>query len=184
MLAAGLFSVLLPTNGFTVALSLILIAGGIAVLALGKRSPKKERDHQRVEPAVEQASPLAEEKTAAPKPSVYRRHHTVVGVSFKNSDGTSRQKALRTIAKLQEEGADGIEDWPTISIRQYEYEGQPAIGVYADDVQIGNIAKDEVPAILRNKDTVRAYDLSIYGGEDGKYYGAELIIIYNAPAEE
>lgn len=108
---------------------------------------------------------------------VYRRHHHLVGVSFKNDDGSSRQKMLKKIAKENEK--DDPEWFPNITIEQYDYQGSPAIGVYADDYQIGNISKDEVDDVLKNHDTIRSIDINVFGGDSGKSYGAEIVIIYN-----
>lgn len=104
---------------------------------------------------------------------IYARHYSVVGVTFKNDDGMSRQTFLQLIAM----GAEPFEK-VNAGIKQYTYQGSPAIGVYANDVQIGNISKDDVSEILDNGDTQLAFDLEVYGGKNGKSYGAEIILTY------
>ena len=67
----------------------------------------------------------------------------VVGVTFKNPDGKSRQTILRKLRWRDPpfNSEDGIE----ITIEKGEYQGEPAFSVYANGLQVGNIGRDDSP---------------------------------------
>lgn len=67
----------------------------------------------------------------------------VVGVTFKNPDGKSRQTILRRLRWRDPpfDSEDGIE----ITIEKGEYEGEPAFSVYANGLQVGNIGREDIP---------------------------------------
>lgn len=71
----------------------------------------------------------------------------VVGVTFKNEDGKSRQTLLRKLhfgdaPFNSDEGVD-------ITIERGAYQGEPAFSVFAEGHQVGNISKDDVPFFVR-----------------------------------
>jgi len=83
----------------------------------------------------------------------------VVGVTFKNDDGTSRQALLKKIAN----GTGGFED-PDITFEQYDFQGNPAIGVYVNGKQIGNVPKENVNRVSSYIDDIDEADIEVFGG--------------------
>ena len=87
----------------------------------------------------------------------------VVGVTFKNEDGKSRQTLLRKLhfgdaPFNSDEGVD-------ITIERGAYQGEPAFSVFAEGHQVGNISKDDVPFFVRRwSDFVGVTSAEVYGG--------------------
>lgn len=104
----------------------------------------------------------------------YRRHYKVVGTSFQNKDGTNRQGILRRIKFDVPEYV-----CPEVTVKSYEYEGEPAFAVYANDKQIGNISREDIPSLLENTDELIDANIVVFGGETpDKNCGAEIILTY------
>lgn len=83
----------------------------------------------------------------APQPSVYNRRIKVAGVTFKNPDGTSRQKILREIYQKKPPFDKKLD----IEIEEFEYEGAPAYYVKVNGMCIGTVASDMAAFISSNK---------------------------------
>ena len=72
--------------------------------------------------------------------------YKVVGVTFRG-----RQKNLKSLfnASVRELKQD---EWLSVSydveLRPYEYKGEPAIAVYFDEKEVGNVAADKVADVL------------------------------------
>lgn len=99
--------------------------------------------------------------TPASKPEFEFVQIKVAGVTFKNEKGASRQTILRKI-KFNDNPFD---EYIELELRQYEYDGSPAYGVYANNLQIGNIPTDKVQFVsdnLKRLDSISAID--VYGG--------------------
>lgn len=83
----------------------------------------------------------------------------VVGVTFNNNDGSSRQEYLQQYE---------YDDCACVTLEEYSYKGDPAIMVLIDGDQVGNVAAKEVEKVLsileENPDV--EIDHSIYCGED------------------
>lgn len=93
----------------------------------------------------------------------------VVGVTFANEDGTERQEILE---ELDDVPGYMIE----VELDPYTYHGEPAVRVFADGQQIGNIDKDLAPYITENFQKIEQIsDFEIVGG-DGLNYGARFTI--------
>ena len=98
---------------------------------------------------------------------------TVVGVTFKNGR-RHRQTILRQIRWKDEP----YENEPDITLRLTEYEGQPAVEVWADEEQIGYIPKSQAQYFADNWNRYDSlFDFEVYGGgktDDGERisYGA------------
>lgn len=135
---------------------------------------------------------------------------TVKGVTFKNGN-QSRQAILKKLFwdeywrdevtdDFEDESLDSLndnllEDQGTeeesenkvvYTLRKYEFEGSPAIGVYANDDQIGNVPKEDVPFVLDILEQVTWVYVKIYGGgtsEDGQQlnFGANATVWYHKP---
>ena len=104
----------------------------------------------------------------------------LAGVTFKNGR-KSRQSILRAIKFRDGEFSDGVE----LELKPYEWEGQPAYGVYANGQQIGNIPADKVAYIAENKGRIICFSgINVYGGgrdEEGqaKNFGCEVVLKLN-----
>lgn len=101
----------------------------------------------------------------------------VAGVTFKNGR-KSRQSILRAIKFRDGEFSEGIE----LELKQYEWEGKPAYGIYANGQQIGNVPADMVGYISENyKRIVDFSAIEVYGGgrdKEGyaKNFGCEIVL--------
>lgn len=102
----------------------------------------------------------------------------VAGVTFNNDDGVSRQLILR---KLHFHDSP-FNEYADVEIRQYDFNGQPAFGVYVNNIQIGNIPSDLVPFIQENISRIESISyIDVYGGgrsKDGQpiSYGCKITL--------
>lgn len=102
---------------------------------------------------------------------------SVAGVTFSNESGKikSRQTILRRIF---------FSDPPfdcdhVVTLEKYTFEDEPAFYVKVNDYIIGNVPKEFVPYIDVNFDRpYRIDDFQVYGGQDGKKFGASLKVVY------
>ena len=92
----------------------------------------------------------------------------VVGVTFANDDGTNRQELLRKI-KSREEPFKGFINY---SLKVYSYEGKTAVAVLANGIMIGNVPKENAENIAEHMKYIDKVFVRVFGGEDGKKYGA------------
>lgn len=93
----------------------------------------------------------------------------VVGVTFKNANGRTRQGILRKL-KFGDEPFN--KDDVNITVEKGEYEGEPAFSVYAEGLQVGNIGRDDIPFILSRWERfigVIEFDVSGGGRDEGGY---------------
>ena len=134
--------------------------------AEGARREARERE------AAERAARRAAEEEAlrAEMDAHDVREYRLVGVTFKNEEPPyrNRQSILR---EMDNDGAPASR----LSLEQYDFDGKPAVGVWYNGEQIGNISKKDLPEILPLMDRyarVRFYNL--LGGEDGLSYGIEI----------
>lgn len=109
----------------------------------------------------------------------------LVGVTFKNEDGTSRQAILKEMS-LSRNNND-------LSMEVYDFNGEDAIRVLYKGQCCGNIPKDIVPEVLAIEDkmdhciiNVDSFDADDFYSKDAsryvsksKIYRADLTIIYN-----
>ena len=158
--------------------SIVVILIGVLLIFLAWKSSKKTQNVQ---------SQVASEALNAYNQGINTVHQKskeyefkVVGVTFKNVGGTSRQTILRKI-KYEQKPFDEL---VFFSLKVYDFEGRPAIGVYADDTQIGNVPRDEIDNILALKDKIISVRVDIIGGqmdEDGNQlnFGAVATIYYS-----
>lgn len=102
----------------------------------------------------------------------------VVGVTFKNEDGKSRQTILRKINFSEPPFKD--DDELNADIIRTSYEGNPAFCVYVNNLQIGNIGKEDIPFFVeRFGDFLGITSIDVYGGgtdDEGHpiHYGAKI----------
>nr|UWF85605.1 MAG: HIRAN domain protein [Bacteriophage sp.] len=101
----------------------------------------------------------------------------VAGVTFNNDDGTDRQLILRKLHFRD----NPFSKYVDVEIKQYEFKGSPAYGIYANDMQIGNIPANLVPFMQENIERIESIShIDVYGGghKDGKpiSYGCKIIL--------
>lgn len=129
---------------------------------------KTKSEHQEENPSCENISFYRDTKSIS---------FSVAGVTFSNESGKlrSRQTLLRRILFCDPPfDCDHV-----ITLEKYFYEGDPAYYVKVNDYIIGNIPKEFVPHVDANAD--RPYkidDFQVYGGQDGKKFGASLKIVF------
>ena len=91
----------------------------------------------------------------------------IVGVTFESTNGTSRQSILKNILS---------EKTPVnVSLKEYTYEGSPAIMVLYKGIDIGNISKRQITRIKKSMPLIDKLELRVYKG-DKNTYGARLLL--------
>lgn len=86
----------------------------------------------------------------------------IVGVTYKNADRHSRQTILR---RLKHGDAPFDRGEINLEFKKYDFEGEPAVGVYLAGEQVGNIAKDDLPYFLPRMDRfVECVSYEVVGG--------------------
>lgn len=99
----------------------------------------------------------------------------VAGVTFRNPDGTSRQKILKEICMDDD---FGIED---AYLEEYKYKGEDAIRVLTNYGCVGNIKREDIEEVkpLFDLEIERCYiDIDSFENDNGKkIYYAEVNII-------
>ena len=104
----------------------------------------------------------------------------VAGVTFKNENGPTRQTILRKIHFNDKP----FDEYVELGLREYEFDGKPAFGVYANNMQIGNIPADYVQFIIDNDARYEGIcGINVYGGgrnENGYAisYGCKITLKY------
>ncbi len=101
----------------------------------------------------------------------------VAGVTFSNESGKirSRQTILRRIL---------FNDPPfdcdhVVTLEKYTYENEPAFYVKVNDYIIGNVPKEFIPYVDFNLDRpYKIVDFQVYGGQNGKKFGASLKMVF------
>ena len=93
----------------------------------------------------------------------FYREYKVVGVTF-DTDGVSRQELLEKI----DCHAPPFSGELRYGLVPYDFEGEQAIGVHVNDIQIGNISRDDIHEILRMWRRIEDIsEVEIVGGEYG-----------------
>ena len=96
----------------------------------------------------------------------------VVGVTFINDDGTSRQEILRKIKNREEP----FNRYINYTLRVYSFEGEPAVAVEANGIMIGNMPKEDAKDVAENIERIESVSARVYGGEGDKKYGARATL--------
>jgi hypothetical protein len=172
------FTVLPDIGTFAACLVVALILAGVGYfICLKHKAAAQEAARAQVEAARMQAE---REMRAAE----YRAKHgelriSVVGVTFDNDDGSSRQRILKAIYQENNLGINATAD---ATLERYEYKGKPAVRVLVDERCIGNIGRDDLPQVLSVLDRVEQVSADIEhfaNDDDEKIYRADLIITYS-----
>jgi len=161
-------------NGLTAA-AVFAIAAALLWLKSRKDGTKKSGKSS---PKTKTAKPTTAMPTpaAAAAPVIQTQtYKTVYEGKVKGVTKQGRQKVLEKLLEMESEGETIF-----YSLEEDEYEGRPSIKVMASTMdfdkppkQIGFIAEVDVEKVLPYVDTAFV-DGTIYGGEDGKYYGAAV----------
>lgn len=104
----------------------------------------------------------------------FRHNYRVVGVTFDNEDGASRQDILEAIAN-----AEPPYEVCEVSLDRYEYREETAVAVNVNGDQIGNISKKDIDEVLDDLGRAERIVLNVHGGENGKSYGASVTLVSN-----
>ena len=140
-----------------------------------------EAQQAQAQAAAEKAAKAAERQAKLDAFAEMRREYArthdsistkVAGVTFKNADGSSRQANLKD---LEVSGADNVQ------LVQFEYQGEPALRVVVDGMEIGNVPADVVPEVLEimpRIDNIMCI-VSTFDNDSGRrIYRADLDISY------
>lgn len=94
----------------------------------------------------------------------------IVGVSFKNSNGSSRQRLIEKYVELND----------CLVISFYKYEGENACAIYAKGYQIGNFSRDDAQYFYEHKnDDINVYVDSVGVSEESDLLGVGVGIYLN-----
>lgn len=162
---------------------LLVIFYPVGICVLIYRLVKKSRLKREAEEAERTAAAERERREAearkrreaeeARRASLERVIYKVVGVTFDNDDGPARnrQEILREIE----------EECPrpsAFSLEVYDYESSPAVGVFYNGEQVGNISRSELPALLPRMERYAGFsDFAVTGGGDVKR-GLEIAVYF------
>lgn len=144
-------------------------AAGVGMLIFGIYGLAKNRKRENANKYTEHKA--QENPTVKSKPVVrsrrtndfFYREYKVVGVTF-DTDGVSRQELLEKI----DCHAPPFSGELRYGLVPYDFEGEQAIGVHVNDIQIGNISRDDIPEILRMWRRIEDIsEVEIVGGEYG-----------------
>lgn len=103
----------------------------------------------------------------------FTRIFKIVGVSFRNGR-RSRQTILRQIHF----GDPPYNGNVSIRLQKQDYEGEEAIGVYANEEQVGFISRDDLPWLLEHwNEYSRVLEYKVYGGGEVSY-GMEILAAF------
>lgn len=109
--------------------------------------------------------------------TVNREIFRVVGVTYKNADGRDRQTLLRKIRREKPPGSD-------FTLREFDYRGERAVGVYFRGERLGSIAREDLHKVLEQIDRFdKVDDYEVTGGfarEDGERanYGLDIAVCF------
>lgn len=144
-------------------------AAGVGMLIFGIYGLAKNRKRENANKYTEHKA--QENPTVKSKPVVqsrrtndfFYREYKVVGVTF-DTDGVSRQELLEKI----DCHAPPFSGELRYGLVPYDFEGEQAIGVHVNNIQIGNISRDDIPGILRMWRRIEDIsEVEIVGGEYG-----------------
>lgn len=161
-----------------IVLLVIFYPVGICVLIyrLIKKSKLKREAEEREAAARARAEENARREAqaraeAAERASLYEIFtFKIAGVTYKNEDRHSRQAILRRLKYGDPPFNCGDVD---LELKEYEHEGEPAVGVYLAGEQVGNIARDDLATLLPRMDRfVDCVSYEVTGG--GQRNGEKL----------
>lgn len=164
---------------------LLVIFYPVGICVLIYRLVKKGKLKREAEEAQRTAAEERERRAAADRErraredtrraALDRRIYRVVGVTFDNDDGPARnrQEILREIAAEEPHPR-------AFTLEVYDFEGEPAVGVFYNGEQVGNIAKKDLPGVLPLMD--RYAGLSDFAVTGGDKCGLEIAVYFKKSA--
>lgn len=117
----------------------------------------------------------------APKQEYEHIKFNVKGVTFKNEDGSRRQTILRRL-KFRDPPFDGK---IITSLEEYEFDGEKALAICVNDLQIGSLPKELLNIAFEHIDDnlcISAVDVCGGGKDENgeqRNYGAEAYLRYD-----
>ena len=108
-------------------------------------------------------------------PSEYQKYR-IVGTSFKNDDGTSRQSIIWDMDHKMSPFRNEV----VIRLEKYKYEDEDAIKVLANDQQVGHISREDARYhVLPKWDRYAGVSgYTILGGGSGYKYGVSIEVMF------
>lgn len=138
---------------------------------------RKAKEQAAAEAAAKEAERQDRAAKRAAEREEYARTHNnlstkVAGVTFKNADGSSRQANLKD---LEVSGVNNVQ------LVQFEYQGEPALRVVVDGMEIGNVPADVVPDVIEimpRIDNIMCIVTTFDNDSGRRIYRADLDISY------
>ena len=95
------------------------------------------------------------------------------GVTYKNDDGSDRQKIIERLRKDIEKFKKG----GRLNLKEFSYNGKPALAIYIDGLQIGNVPANKVDFLLEeiDKGNIVSGEIEFLGGGD-LTHGVEITL--------
>lgn len=118
--------------------------------------------------------PIQEVKTE-PTMKTYNREFKVAGVTFTNDDNVARQDILKSIKEKRKPFDKKLD----IMLKEYDFEGNFAIGISVNGQTIGNIPKDDLEFFQKNGDRMLGVTNIYVGGDDKLYYARIKVTVKN-----
>ena len=182
--------------GNNIAAAFFIILIGIAIMAFAFSQNRKKLKRKEAEKQLQQSRSNADSGPYGPPvgPVTERRLWNVdssfrgmtktyylAGVTFHSRTGQSRQQILSLIA-------EGIPPWDVLSIElnEYSFNGERAVAVVANGVDVGNIRRDDLAFFFRNAHNlfgVVSFTSSDFLDDSGnrKYSGRLTLAYDNVP---
>lgn len=156
---------------FTI-LGLLFISNGVYCIkklsAYNESSSLDESGEKTTDCIVNDTNTVTENK------SVKILNFKVAGVTFK----TGRKSRQVMLKNMYFKNTPPFENGIEITFERYEYEGNIAIGVYSNGLQIGNVPKDIVPKFDEYWTSDYKVSFSIYEGKKS-VWGCEISVVFS-----
>ena len=159
----------------------LVIAAILFVVGLRKKNaaPAPKQEDAPAAPVAATSAASSAPSAHGGNPAMYSQNGfdflrtKVAGVTFKNGR-KSRQTILRKIYFKDEPFNKGDME---LSVQRGEWEGKPAFGVFVNGEQIGSIPAEHVPFLEEHFSSLDGItNIEVYGGGEGRNYGAEIIL--------
>lgn len=117
---------------------------------------------------------IASEISVNDRTNVFTYDFRIVGVSYNNDDGSSRQEFLKRISLRKKPFDNELRVW----VFPYRFIGDHAFYVIVNGFCVGNVPADEISAVRTIYPDIIDACISVDGGDSGKYFGASCTISY------